>query len=101
MKAIGLISILGMAAWFGGNGPSAPSSIVVDTTRGEAVVPVTYEFGGPALAAVRLRSVLPVTSRVDEDWAIVEFADQPFRFLLNAPVLAYQGRCPEALFRIL
>ena len=98
MKAIGLISILGMATWFGGNGPSAPSSIVVATTRGEAVVPVTYEYGGPALAAVRLRSVLPVTSRVDEDWAIVEFADQPFRFLLNAPVLAYQGRTIPLVF---
>ena len=43
MKAIGLISILGMATWFGGNGPSAPSSIVVATPRGEAVGPGPYE----------------------------------------------------------
>jgi N-acetylmuramoyl-L-alanine amidase len=36
--------------------------------------------------------LLPVNGAVDGDWAVVAFADQPFRFLLDGAVLMYQGR---------
>lgn len=72
--------------------PLAPASIVVATTRGQAEVPVSVERGHPTLALPRLSALLPVQGAIDGDWAVVAFADQPFRFLLDGAVFVYQGR---------
>ncbi|MFQ6045909.1 MAG: N-acetylmuramoyl-L-alanine amidase [Gemmatimonadales bacterium] len=71
---------------------AAPRAIVIATTRGESVVPVTTSRGHPALAAPALSALLPVTSKVREGWADVAFAGEPFRFLLDAPLVILRGR---------
>ncbi len=78
-----------------GTGPAeatAPSSVVIATARGETAIPVAVEFGHPALAAPSLARVLPVTGLLEDSWAVVTFAGQPFRFLLGAPVMELNGR---------
>lgn len=72
--------------------PTAPASITIATARGESVVPVTNARGHPALAAPALSALLPVTSEVRGGWADVGFAGEPFRFLLEAPVVILRGR---------
>ncbi len=71
--------------------PPAPASIIVATARGQDEVPVSLERGHPSLAMPKLSRLLPVRGAVDGDWAVVAFADQPFRFLLDAPVVVYEG----------
>lgn len=70
----------------------APATIIVATSRGESLVPVTLERGHAALAAPRLVRLLPLTTEVTGDWAIVGFAGQPFRFLLGAPAFVHGER---------
>lgn len=71
---------------------AAPAVIVVATTQGESVVPVAVERGHPALPVPLLAQLLPVVQRIQGGWALVAFADQPFRFLLDAPVLVHGER---------
>jgi N-acetylmuramoyl-L-alanine amidase len=71
---------------------NAPAMIVVATARGESAVPVSTHLGHPALSAPLLAEVLPMSGVVDDGWAVVGFADQPFRFLLGAPVLLHHSR---------
>jgi len=92
MIAILLAAALGLPMVPGGPVPPAPASIVVATARGQAVVPVSVERGHPVLPVPQLSALLPLTAEVNGEWATVEFADQPFRFLLNAPVYAFNGR---------
>lgn len=73
-----------------GAGPSpaaAPTSIIIATARGETPVSVRYDRGHPALASRALERVLPIDETLDGGWATVRFAGQPFRFLLDAPVM--------------
>jgi N-acetylmuramoyl-L-alanine amidase len=72
--------------------PTAPAMIVVATARGESAVPVVTHQGHPALSASLLAEVLPMSGLVNDGWAVVGFADQPFRFLLGAPVLLHHNR---------
>ncbi len=72
--------------------PPAPTTITVATARGSMAVPVAMERGHPALPAPLLQRLLPVAERRLDGWAFVDFADQPFQFLLGAPVLLYAGR---------
>ncbi len=72
--------------------PPAPATITVATARGSMAVPVAMERGHPALPAPLLQRLLPVAERRLDGWAFVDFADQPFQFLLGAPVLLYAGR---------
>jgi N-acetylmuramoyl-L-alanine amidase len=71
---------------------SAPTAITIATSRGAVQVAVRTERGHPALAAIQLERLLPVTKTVQGGWAEVRFADQPFRFLLDAPVVLAGGR---------
>ncbi len=73
-------------------GTVVPRMIVVATSRGESAVPVASEQGHPALPAPLLEELLPMSELVDDGWAVVAFADQPFRFLLGAPVLLHHSR---------
>lgn len=88
--------ILAVTVWGGAMGspsdPPTPASIVVATTRGQVEVPVAMERGHPALSVPRLSQLLPVTAEVIDEWAVVSFAEQPFRFLLGASLFVFQGR---------
>jgi N-acetylmuramoyl-L-alanine amidase len=70
----------------------APATIVIATSRGEYIVPISEERGHPALSAPALSRVLPLTAELKSDWASVTFAGQAFRFLLNAPVFIHGDR---------
>lgn len=71
---------------------NAPSAITIATSRGAVEVAVRTDRGHPALAAIHLERLLPITKTVQGGWAEVRFADQPFRFLLDAPVVLVGGR---------
>jgi N-acetylmuramoyl-L-alanine amidase len=70
----------------------APAAVVVATSRGEAAIPVAVDRGHPALPAPALAELLPVSSRHAPDWAVVFFAEQPFRFPIGVPAFVYQNR---------
>jgi len=72
--------------------PPAPAAVIVATARGEAAVPVRMARGYPAIAARSLAALLPLRNTTDGDWATVTFGGQPFRFLLDAPVMVDDGR---------
>jgi N-acetylmuramoyl-L-alanine amidase len=72
--------------------PAAPRVVVIATARGETAIPVGVHKGHAALPVSRLSAVLPVTSEVSGDWALVAFAGEPFRFLLGAPLFVHEGR---------
>jgi len=92
MTRVGLAVVLMMGAVAGSShGPPSRATILVATTRGQDEVPVSVERGHPSLAVPRLSRLLPVRGAVDGEWAIVAFADQPFRFLLDAQVLVHEG----------
>jgi N-acetylmuramoyl-L-alanine amidase len=70
----------------------APATVVVATSRGEAVIPVAVDRGHPAIPVPALAELLPVSSRHAPDWAVVFFAEQPFRFPIGAPAFVYQNQ---------
>lgn len=82
----------------GGHGPTSPRAsatprtVVIATASGETAISVATEFGYPTLPAPSLVRVLPITGSLEEHWAVVTFAGQPFRFLLGAPVMVVNGR---------
>lgn len=92
MKSIALLAAVWFLGVIGEAPPAAPASIVVATGRGQAVIPVSLERGHPSLSVSLLSTVLPVSAELDGDWAIVNFADLPFKFLLNAPVYSHRGK---------
>jgi N-acetylmuramoyl-L-alanine amidase len=92
MKLTALILAVG-ALWLGGRSRApAPGSLVVATARGQVEVPISVERGHPALSVLRLGQLLPVRAKVSGEWAEVAFANQPFRFLLDASAFVYDGR---------
>jgi N-acetylmuramoyl-L-alanine amidase len=88
-----LLPLLAVAAAAGGGGePPAPrrealQSVIVATSRGQLTIPVNAERGHPALPVPPLVQLLPIAPAVEADWASLDFAGQPFRFLLDAPVM--------------
>jgi N-acetylmuramoyl-L-alanine amidase len=92
MIAFLLAATLGFSVGPGELPGSAPRSIVVATARGQAAIPVSVERGHPVLPVPQLSVLLPLTAELNDEWATVEFADLPFRFLLNAPVYAFSGK---------
>lgn len=74
-------------------GPApAPNAVVIATARGEVAIPIQLARGHPAVAAEPLAALLPLRHAVAGGWATVTFGGQPFRFLLDAPVLVDAGR---------
>ncbi len=88
---ITLVAALAFAVGTGGPPFAAPATVTVTTARGEVSLPVSLEYGHPAVPAAPLGGVLPFTATIDSGWADVRFAGQPFRFLLDAPVFVYKG----------
>jgi N-acetylmuramoyl-L-alanine amidase len=72
--------------------PPAPAAVVIRTSRGESSVPVAQHEGHAALPVSGLARLLPVTSEIIDDWALVAFAGEPFRFLLGAPIMVHRDR---------
>ena len=92
MIAVILAAALGFSVGPGELVVPAPTSIGVATARGQAVIPVSAERGHPVLPFPQLSALLPLTAELNGEWATVEFAGVPFRFLLNAPVYEHSGR---------
>jgi N-acetylmuramoyl-L-alanine amidase len=77
----------------GALGAAAPSQITVVSARGEIKVPVRAGgAGGPAVPAAQLVAALGGTMRIDEGWADVTVARQPFRFLVGAPLYVFSSQ---------
>ncbi len=70
----------------------APTSIVVSTTSGVTRIPVSMERGQPTIPIPLLARALPVSSEIQSDWVVIQFAREPFRFLLGAPVLMHRRK---------
>ncbi len=85
-------SFVALAAVSGAVSSSTPVAVVIATSRGSETIVVSYEAGYPALPAPALERLLPIEVSADAEWAHVRFADQPFRFLLGAPVVEHRGR---------
>jgi N-acetylmuramoyl-L-alanine amidase len=62
-------------------------AVTVATSRGEVSLEVRVERGYGAVPIQPLARLLPLSITLDQDWAAVAFAGQPFRFLLDAPVV--------------
>ena len=83
------VALLGAA---GAEPTRVPTAIVVATARGEMTVPVSSERGHPVLPVRSLARLLPLSVEDSQQWLLVSFADQPFRFLLDAPLFVHEGR---------
>lgn len=86
--AAGLLPLWLVAASTGPMAPAAPTILTIATTRGESRVPVRLDpRAGPLVAAQGLVAALGGTQRHDGVWADITVARQPFRFLLESPLL--------------
>jgi len=73
--------------------PTAPDVVTVATSRGESRLPVTLDpRAGPAISGEGLMRALNGAVRPDEPWVELTLARQSFRFLLGAPLLAFNDR---------
>jgi N-acetylmuramoyl-L-alanine amidase len=85
-----VIALLGLLL---GLGASAPREVIVTGPSGESRVPVrTGPAGEPMLAAPQLLGALGGSIRVDDGWAEVIVARQPFRFLVGAPLYVFSNQ---------
>lgn len=67
---------------------TAPTVLTVSTLSGETRLPVRLDSRvGPLVAAPALVAALGGTQRHDGTWADVTVARQPFRFLIESPIL--------------
>lgn len=71
----------------------APAVVIVATSRGEVRLPVTLDSqAGPAISGEGLVQALGGGVQPDQPWVELTLARQSFRFLLGAPVLAFNDR---------
>ena len=71
-------------------GETVPHEVTVSGSRGDTRVPVSLDASGaPMLPAARLLAALSGTVRLDSGWAEVTVAQQPFRFLVGAPLYVF------------
>ena len=77
----------------GVNAPAAPLSVVVQSARGEARVPVRLDpSGGPVLPAPALLAAIEARAVVGGGWADVTVGPRTFRFILGAPLYSVDGK---------
>jgi N-acetylmuramoyl-L-alanine amidase len=85
-----VIAVLGLLL---GLGLAAPREVVVTGPGGERRVPVrSGPAGAPMLPAPQLLGALGGSIRVEEGWAEVVVARQPFRFLVGAPLYVFSSQ---------
>jgi N-acetylmuramoyl-L-alanine amidase len=71
----------------------APKEVIIAGVRGEARVPVRLDqSGAPMLPAAPLLAALSGSVRMEEGWAEVTVARQPFRFLVGAPFYIFSSQ---------
>jgi N-acetylmuramoyl-L-alanine amidase len=85
--------MIGILALLFGLGVPAPREITVVGLHGEARVPVRLDqSGAPVLPAAQLLAALSGSVRVQDGWAEVTVARQPFRFLVGAPLYVFSSQ---------
>lgn len=85
-----MILELALALALAGGTAGFPSEVVIAGARGEARIPVrTDPLGSPIMAAQPLIAALDGQVRLDSGWAEVVVAQQPFRFLVGAPLYLF------------
>lgn len=85
-----MIAVLGLLL---GLGVAAPREVIVTGPGGERRVPVrSGPAGAPMLSAPQLLGALGGSIRVEEGWAEVVVARQPFRFLVGAPLYVFSSQ---------
>ncbi|HEX6670014.1 MAG TPA: N-acetylmuramoyl-L-alanine amidase [Gemmatimonadales bacterium] len=71
----------------------APGQITVAGARGVATIPVRADpTGAPVVSAPQLAAALGAAVRVQDGWAEVVVARQPFRFLVGAPLFFFSSQ---------
>lgn len=84
-----MITALAVAASLLGGPAGLPAQVIV---AGAPVPVVTDAAGAPVVPAPALLLALHATAKVNEGWAEVTIARQPFRFLLGAPLCVFSTR---------
>ena len=87
--ALALLAAVGLAVAAPASAPAStlPREITVAALRGETRIPVRRDaFGSPVMPASPLAAALDGLIRVEAGWAEVTVAQQPFRFLIGAPL---------------
>jgi N-acetylmuramoyl-L-alanine amidase len=85
-----VIALLGVLL---GLGVTAPREVIVTGPDGESRVPVrSGPAGAPMLPALQLLGALGGSMRVEDGWAEVVVARQPFRFLVGAPLYVFSSQ---------
>jgi N-acetylmuramoyl-L-alanine amidase len=85
-----IVTLTLLAGLFGG---TLPREVTVSGSRGDTRVPVSLDASGaPVLPAARLLAALSGTVRLDSGWAEVTVAQQPFRFLVGAPLYVFSSQ---------
>jgi N-acetylmuramoyl-L-alanine amidase len=86
-----LFLVVGMLA--AARPPAAPLSVVVQSARGDARVPVRLDpSGGPVLPAPVLLAAIDAKAIMGSGWADVTVGTRTFRFILGAPLYSVDGR---------
>ena len=89
----GALLVAALAAATGRIAAGAPLSVVVQSARGEARVPVRLDpSGGPVLAAPTLLAAIDSRAEIGDGWADVTVGLRKFRFILGAPLYRLDGR---------
>ena len=71
----------------------APAQITVAGARGVATIPVRADpAGAPVVSAPQLAAALGGVVRMQDGWAEVVVARQPFRFLVGAPLFLFSSQ---------
>jgi len=84
---------LAFAASLFGRPASLPAQVTVAAARGESHIPVRSDAAGsPVVAATTLVAALDGQLRLDAGWAEVVVAEQPFRFLVGAPLYLFSSQ---------
>ncbi len=85
--------LLSVALLAGAKARGAPLSIVVQSARGEARVPVRVDqSGGPVLPAPALLAAIDGRAVMGSGWADVTVGTRTFRFMLGAQLYSVDGR---------
>ncbi|HTS89423.1 MAG TPA: N-acetylmuramoyl-L-alanine amidase [Gemmatimonadales bacterium] len=74
-------------------GTALPGQITIQTARGLARIPVLVDsIAGPLVPGAPVIAALGGSLQTDTPWLDISLADQSFRFLLGAPVLAFNDQ---------
>lgn len=85
--------MVAVLALTGGLGSGAPLSVVIQSARGEASVPVRLDASGaPVLPAPALLAAIDSRAEISNAWAEVTVGGRSFRFILGAPLYSHDGK---------